>query len=80
MEEVKFTERELEVLEKYFKDEISMFGTSNEDMETMTIIIDRAQALLMKTKEDIGDDLIKWYYGKYNPLNEEGNAERKKRD
>lgn len=66
---IELTENEIAVIKKYIKGEIRMFGTSEEDMETMKSVISKAELLMFETDEDTGDDLILWFWNKYKKHN-----------
>ncbi len=57
--------KQIAVIEKYLKGQISAFQTSEEDMITFEEVIKKAKKLLQDTDADCGDDLIIWLYGKY---------------
>lgn len=64
---IKLTEKQITVIEKYFDGKISMFGTEEEDMETMKTVITMAENLQeeLDAYDESGDDLIEWFWGKY---------------
>ena len=57
--------KQIAVIEKYLKGQISAFQTSEEDMITFGEVINKAEKLVKETHADCGDDLIVWFYGKY---------------
>ncbi|MEI7523053.1 MAG: hypothetical protein WCJ95_01920 [Mariniphaga sp.] len=57
--------KQIAVIGKYLKGQISDFQTSEEDMITFGEVIRKAEKLFRETDEDCGDDLIVWFYGKY---------------
>ncbi len=57
--------KQIAVIEKYLKGEISAFQTSEEDMITFGEVINKAVKLIQESDEDCGDDLIIWFYDKY---------------
>jgi len=57
--------RQIAVIEKYLRGQISAFQTSEEDMITFGEVIHKAEKLLQETDADCGDDLIVWFYRKY---------------
>lgn len=64
-EKINLTERQIELIEKFLRNEIPMFGTPIQDMKDFMPVIKMAEDLVIKTQEDSGDDLIKWFYDKY---------------
>lgn len=64
---ITLTDNQIEVINKYLDGKISMFGTSEEDMSTMSEVIEMAEDLQdeLEAYEESGDDLIRWFYGKY---------------
>ena len=57
--------KQIAVIEKYLKGEISAFQTSEEDMITFGEVINKAVKRFQESDEDCGDDLIIWFYDKY---------------
>ena len=62
---IELNEKQVAVIEKYLRGEISAFQTSEEDMITFGEVIRKAEKLLQETRPDFGDDLIVWFYRKY---------------
>lgn len=63
------SEEEARVVEKYFRSEIHMFGTSKEDMANMTSVMDKADALHSEFEdESLDGDLIRWFIAKLGEL------------
>lgn len=63
------SEEEARVVEKYFRGEIHMFGTSKEDMANMSRVINKASAMLEAFNgEGLEDDLIRWFIAKLGEL------------
>ena len=58
-------EKQIAVIEKYLRGEISAFQTSEEDMITLGEVTDLAEKLVQKTNANFGEDLIIWFYGEY---------------
>lgn len=67
MNKIELSENEIAVIDKYLKGEISMFGTGDEDMETMKGVINKAETLQdeLDAYEESGEDLIIWFWEKY---------------
>lgn len=69
---INLTEAEKEVIQKYFKGEITTFGTSDEDMQTMKGVINKAEDLMheLEAYEDAQEDMIKWYWDLHEAQNQ----------
>ena len=66
MKKIELTEREIEIIEKQISRKIGMWS----DAETKTILIGvirKAESLMheLEAYEESGDNLIKWFYDKY---------------
>ena len=57
--------KQIAVIEKYLKGQISAFQTSGDDMITFGEVIKKAENLVKENDADCGDDLIDWFYRKY---------------
>lgn len=57
-------EKQLSVVEKYLRGEITFDTTNEQDQIIMVEVLDKAEKALQETDEIIEDDLIQWYYGK----------------
>ena len=73
MEKIELTEKQIAVINKYFEGKLSMFGTDEEDMETMKSVIAMAEDLQeeLDAYDESGDDLIRWFWDIYNTQNVE---------
>lgn len=71
---ITLTDKQIEVINKYLDGQISMFGTSEEDMAAMNEVIEIAEDLQdeLEAYEESGDDLIRWFWGKYNDQSSNG--------
>lgn len=58
-------EKQIAVIEKYLKGEISAFQTSEEDMITLGEVTEKAEKAVQKLNADFGEDLIVWFYEEY---------------
>lgn len=67
MKKIELTEKQIAVIKKYLDGKISMFGTAEEDMETMKTVIRMADSLQdeLDAYDESGDDLIVWFWNKY---------------
>ncbi len=70
---IELTEAEKEVIQKYFNGEITAFGTSEEDMQTMKGVINKAEDLMHEKEayDDAQEDMIKWYWELYQQQDQE---------
>jgi len=70
---INFSDAEKEVIQKYFNGEITAFGTSEEDMKTMSGVIKQAENLMhdLEAYDEASEDMIKWFWEKYNSQNEQ---------
>ncbi len=69
---IELTEKQIAVINKYFEGKLSMFGTDEEDMETMKTVIAMAEDLQEEMDAyDESDDLIRWFWDIYNAQNVE---------
>lgn len=70
---ITLTDKQVEVIGKYLDGQISMFGTNEEDMATMTEVIEMAEELEdeLEAYEESGDDLIRWFWDKYQAQTED---------
>lgn len=60
---VSLTDEEKAVVTKYRKGEITAFDTSEKDIQTMTQLMNKAEALLgeLNAYDEIEGDLVEWY-------------------
>lgn len=69
MEEKKIilTDEEKAVIGKYFNGELNAFFMEDREREIIDEVIDKADALMkeLNAYDELGNDLIKWYYNKY---------------
>ena len=70
---IELTEAEKEVIQKYFNGEITAFGTSEEDMQTMSGVINKAEDLMheLEAYDDAQEDMVKWYWELYETQDQE---------
>ena len=61
------TNEEKAVIEKQLKGELNAFFMEDREREIIDKVIDDANALMTELDafDEIGDDLVKWYYDKY---------------
>ena len=62
------TDEEKAVIEKQLKGELNAFFMEDREREIIDKVIDDANALMTELDafDEMGDDLVKWYYDKYN--------------
>ena len=67
MEKIILTDEEIQVIEDQLAGKISTFEATEEQMDVLIKVIDKAETLMheLKAYEESGDDLIQWYYDKY---------------
>lgn len=67
MSKIELNEKEKAVIQEYFDGKLSMFGSTEEQMEVMTGVIDKAEALMFELNafEESGEDIIVWFWDKY---------------
>lgn len=61
------TDEEKAVIEKQLKGELNAFFMEDREREIIDKVIDDANALMTELDafDEMGDDLVKWYYDKY---------------
>ena len=61
------TDEEKAVIEKQLKGELNTFFMEDREREIIDKVIDDANALMTELDafDEMGDDLVKWYYDKY---------------
>ena len=61
------TDEEKAVIEKQLKGELNAFFMEDREREIIDKVIDDANALMTELDafDELGDDLVKWYYDKY---------------
>lgn len=64
---IKLTDEEVQVIEKQLNGELNPFFMEDREREVIDKIIDDASELLQELDafDDVGDNLIKWFYEKY---------------
>ncbi|MBO5854978.1 MAG: hypothetical protein J6Q61_09610 [Bacteroidales bacterium] len=67
MKAIILSEKEIEVINKQLNGEIEVYDVTEEDQIILTGVIEKAENLLeeLDAYDEFGDDLIKWFYGKY---------------
>lgn len=67
MKAIILSEKEIEVINKQLNGEIEVYDVTEEDQIILTGVIEKAENLLeeLDVYDEFGDDLIKWFYGKY---------------
>lgn len=73
MKQIVLNEKQKAVTQKYLKEEYSPFFSSEEEQTAMNEVIDMANELEeeLDAYEESGDDLIKWFWGKYQEQEKE---------
>lgn len=67
MEKIELSELEIKVIEKQLSGEYDPFNASEEEMNALNGAIKKAEDLLdeLDAYDEVGDDLIQWFYDKY---------------
>ena len=67
MKTIELNATELKVLDEYFAGEIGMFTATDEQRAVITKLNEQARSLMdeLDAWDELGDDLIGWYYNKY---------------
>lgn len=66
-QEIILTQEEIQVIDQYFKGEIEAFTATDEQQKYMMAVISKAEALMkeLDAYDELEDDLIQWFWGKY---------------
>lgn len=61
------TDEEKAVVEKYFNGELNTFFMEDSERKVIDKVIEDAHALMVELDafDELGNDLVKWYYNKY---------------
>lgn len=67
MKKIELSADEIKVIKQQINGEIEISTATEEQQVLLTGVIDKAEALLdeLDAYDEMGDDLIKWFYGKY---------------
>ena len=67
MGKIELTNNEINLIHKYLKGELGMFSTPEDEQNIFMTVIDKAEALMIEldAAEESGDDLIAWFWEKY---------------
>lgn len=67
MKKIELSADEIKVIEQQINGEIEISTATEEQQVLLTGVINKAEALLdeLDAYDEMGDDLIKWFYGKY---------------
>ena len=67
MEKIVLTQEEIECIEKQLDGRISFDHATDREKEVVMGVIDKARDLMdeLNAYDELGDDLIKWFYEKY---------------
>jgi hypothetical protein len=67
MEKIELSDKEKEVIKKQLNGEITQFSATPEERTLLMGVISKAEALLdeLDDYDNMGDDLIQWFWGKY---------------
>lgn len=67
MGKIELTTEEIRVIEKQLNGEIEVWSATDEEQEALMRVIDKADALMddLNAYNELGGDLIKWFYNKY---------------
>lgn len=67
MNKIELTEIEIAVIKKQLNEEYSPFFSEEEEQLAYNSMIDKAEALLdeLDAYESMGDDLVAWFWNKY---------------
>lgn len=71
MKRIELTEQEIQVIKAQLNGEIGAFTATPEQQQLLMGVIDKAEALLdeLDAYDEMGDDMIKWYWEKYQSQN-----------
>lgn len=67
MKPIELTEEQVQVIEDQLAGRFDFYTISERQRDVLSCIIDDAEALMreLNAYDELGDDLIKWYYDKY---------------
>lgn len=67
MEKIELSQKEIDVIELQLAEKIDIETATEEQKVLLMGVIDRAEALMkeLDAYDELGDDLIKWFYDKY---------------
>lgn len=65
---IELTNAEIEVIKQQLNGELGAFTATDEQRAVMMVVIDKANALCeeLDAYDEMGDDLIQWFWDKYN--------------
>lgn len=71
MKRIELTEQEIQVIRAQLNGEIGAFTATPEQQKILMGVIDKAEALLdeLDAYDEMGEDMIKWYWEKYQSQN-----------
>jgi len=71
MSKIELTQEEIDLIQKYLNGELGMFSATEEEQGIFIPVIDKAEALMfeLNAAEEIGTDLIKWFWKKHKKQN-----------
>lgn len=77
MKKIVLTPQEIDVIERQIAGEIDGWAVTPEEREIITKVVNEAEALLAELDDydEMGEDLVAWYYEKYKAQAAEGGAE-----
>ena len=68
MANIELTDKEIEIVELFLDEKVDIETVAtNEQKELLMGVIDRAEVLMdeLNAYDELGDNLVKWYYNKY---------------
>ena len=67
MKKIELTDKELDVIKQQLNGEFDRVLAPDEDKDALMSVIDKAEDLMreLKAYEELGGDLMKWFYNKY---------------
>lgn len=63
--EIELTEIEQNAIKEYLDGKLTMFGSTENQMNTFLKVIEKAEMLMNDTNDEVGDDIILWFWNRY---------------
>ena len=67
MSRIELSNEEIKVIKQQLNGEIEVWNATEEQQKLLSGVIDKAESLVeeLGSYDDVGDDLIEWFYKKY---------------
>ena len=68
MAKIELTEKEIEIIDLFLAEKVDIESVATDEQKELLMgVIDRAESLMdeLNAYDELGDNLVKWYYNKY---------------